>query len=247
MFDSVKTAAAELLEGGLGLVYPNVCQLCRNESASLAGGYVGEECRKKIQIVEPPFCSHCGVPVEGSVSAEFVCETCRLADFNFICARGAARVGPTLLEVVHRYKYQHSLYFEPYLEELLVSHAGPSISAQCDLIAPVPLHPVKQREREFNQAERLASCLSRATGIPMNSNIVRRVIPTTSQTTLDRAQRAANVRNAFVPAANGKLNGQRVVLIDDIITTCATTNACAGALLKAGAGSVRVWAVARGV
>jgi ComF family protein len=243
----IKDATAELFLAGLGLIYPNVCQLCGEEPALPAQGYVGCECRKKIQTIEPPFCSRCGIPVEGSVSDEFICSSCQQADFNFITARGAARVNPSLLDIIHRYKYQGALYFEPFLEELLTTQAGPAMGGQCDLIVPVPLHPVKQREREFNQAERLAACLSRATGIPMNPSLVRRAIPTESQTRLDRVQRAANVRNAFVPVANAKLHGERVVLIDDILTTCATTNACAGALRQAGAGPIRVWAVARGV
>ena len=247
MFDSVKSASAELCRAGLGLIYPNVCQLCGAEPALPAQGYVGSDCRKKIQIIEPPFCSRCGIPADGAVTGAYVCEACRQTELNFVWARGAALVNAVLLEVVHRYKYQRAFYFEPVLDELLVTQAKPSLGTQCDLIVPVPLHPLKLREREFNQAERLAACLSRASGIPINCNLVRRVIPTQSQTLLDRAHRAANVRNAFVPTAGARLHGERVALVDDILTTCATTNACAGALLAAGAGSVRVWAVARGV
>jgi len=244
MFEAIKGGARALAEVGLGLFYPNVCQLCREEHATAKQGYLGVECRKKIQRIEPPFCSRCGLPVEGAVTTNFVCGSCRETEFHFVSARGAARVNTAILEVIHRYKYQRALYFEPFLAELLTGEAVPTLGTEWDLIVPVPLHPVKKREREFNQAERLAECLSRATGIPVNHHAARRVIQTESQTRLDRAHRAANVRNAFAPTA--KLNGERVVLVDDILTTCSTTNACAKALRMAGAGPVCVWTVARG-
>jgi predicted amidophosphoribosyltransferase len=115
-----------------------------------------------------------------------------------------------------------------------------------DLLVPVPLHPVKQREREFNQAERLARRLSKASCIPLNNNILRRIQPTLTQTRLSREERAENVRGAFALAGSPDLKGQRIVLIDDVMTTGATTNACARVLRRAGASQVCVWTVARG-
>ena len=99
-----------------------------------------------------------------------------------------------------------------------------------DFIAPVPLHPVKQREREFNQAERLAKHLSAAIEIPLNKKLLRRVTPTMTQTLLTREQRAANMRGAFAIRSDVKLNGEKIILVDDVFTTGATTNACAKAL-----------------
>ena len=107
--------------------------------------------------------------------------------------------------------------------------------------------PVKEREREFNQAERLARHLSAATKIPLNNKLLRRVSPTATQTLLTREQRAANMRGAFAVRAGMKLNGEKIVLIDDVFTTGATTSACAKALRQAGAGDVCVWTVARGL
>ena len=112
---------------------------------------------------------------------------------------------------------------------------------------PVPLHPLKEREREFNQAEILARHLGEAIGIPLNAKLLRRVASTLTQTRLTREQRAANMRGAFEVRAGIELNGERVVLVDDVFTTGATTNACARALRTAGAGEVCVWTVARGV
>jgi len=116
-----------------------------------------------------------------------------------------------------------------------------------NFIAPVPLHPLKQREREFNQAEILARHLSNATKILLNTKLLRRVSPTKTQTLLTREQRAKNMRGAFAVCDGVKLDGKCVVLVDDVFTTGATTSACARALRAAGAGEVCVWTVARGL
>ena len=77
-----------------------------------------------------------------------------------------------MLEVIHRYKYSRALWFEPFLAELLIGAAKPELAKEkWDFIVPVPLYPAKQREREFNQAERLAKCLSAATQIPVNKRL----------------------------------------------------------------------------
>ena len=150
--------------------------------------------------------------------------------------------------MIHRYKYSRALWFEPFLADLLIRAAAAELtSTKWDAIVPVPLHPTKERDREFNQAQRLASCLSRATGIRLNDDWLRRVEPTRTQTLLTRAERAANVRRAFVAQPGLRLNGERIVLIDDVFTTGATTSACARVLKAAGAGDVCVWTVARGI
>jgi ComF family protein len=151
-----------------------------------------------------------------------------------------------MLDVIHRYKYSRSLWFEPFLAGLLIASAAPALAAEAwDFIVPVPLYPVKKREREFNQAERLATRLGRAANIPVNTSLLRRVKPTVTQTTLSREERAGNVRGAFAFCGRQKLRREKIVLVDDVMTTGATTNACARALRRAGAGEICVWTAAR--
>ena len=139
------------------------------------------------------------------------------------------------------------MWFEPLLAEWLISRAKPELQSEpWDWLVPVPLHRTKQREREFNQAERLALRLSKSTGIPMNQQWLRRVLPTRTQTQLSREERMANVQNAFALKSNAGLKDQRLVLIDDVLTTGATTSACATTLMRGGAADVCVWTVARG-
>jgi ComF family protein len=201
-----------------------------------------------VRFIRPPFCERCGLPYSGNLTAPFECTNCREMELHFSSARSAVVAGGIVLEVIHRYKYQRALWFEPFLADLLIREAKPALlEQQWNFIVPVPLHPVKHREREFNQAERLASHLSAATGIPLNDKLLRRVTPTATQTLLTREQRSANMRGAFAAADGTRLDGERIVLVDDVFTTGATTSACAKVLKSTGAGDVCVWTVARGL
>jgi ComF family protein len=182
------------------------------------------------------------------VEGEFTCGNCRDLGLEFESARAAVVASEFILEVIHRYKYSRALWFEPFLLDLLRRAAGPWFAERrVDFIVPVPLHPVKRREREFNQAERLAAGLGRLTGVPAAPGGLRRVRATPSQTLLSRAARAKNVARAFVAQPRPEWRDATCVVVDDVLTTGATTSACAHALRQAGAATVHVWTVARGL
>jgi ComF family protein len=232
----------------LGLVYPEVCQLCKSARASAAEGFVCVKCWSQIRFIRPPYCERCGLPFEGDLTTKFNCTNCYELELHFTSARSAVVARTVVLEAIHRFKYSRALWFENFLAGLLVREAAPVLSGgNWDLIVPVPLHPLKLREREFNQAARLAMPLSQATQIPLKQNILRRINPTATQTLLNRGQRAANMKNAFIVPGGKILANKRIVLVDDVFTTGATTNACAHSLRKAGAAEVCVWTVARGL
>jgi len=238
---------APWLDAALGLLFPRVCQLCGEERAGVEEGFVGPACWSQVRFIRPPFCDRCGLPFEGAITGAFQCANCVDMKLHFTSARSAVVARRVVLDVIHRYKYRRELWFEPFLADLLVREAGPEIRrGQWDCIVPVPLHPTKLREREFNQAERLARHLAAATELPLRSDLMRRVRPTATQTLLTRSGRAANMAGAFAPGRPG-LDGERVVLVDDVFTTGATANACARVLKAAGAGDVCVWTAARGV
>jgi competence protein ComFC len=239
------------IEAVLGFLYPHLCQICEVERAMPDAGYVCERCRARagaIRTIKPPFCERCGLPYEGEITNCFECGNCREMELSFCFARAAVAASGLILEVIHRYKYHRALWFEPFLADLLIRQAGPELArTEWDLIVPVPLHSVKKREREFNQAERLARRLGLATGIPVAYRLIARVVPTRTQTLLSRPERADNVAKAFVFRSDRKLDGERVILVDDVLTTGATTSACAKVLRRNGSGDVCVWTVARGV
>jgi competence protein ComFC len=235
------------VNAALALCYPEVCQLCGNARATPAEGFVCTGCRAQVRFIDPPFCERCGTPYQGQITTAFECANCRDAALDFSFARSAVIARQGVLDIIHRYKYNRALCFEPFLADLLQSRAVPALAtAKWDLIAPVPLHHTRLREREFNQAERLARHLGAATGIPVETRLLRRVLPTQTQTVLGRPERIANVRRAFAMRRGKSLDGQRIVLLDDVFTTGATTSACAKVLKSAGSGEVCVWTVARG-
>ena len=244
---SLGQRCAQGWEAVLGLIYPHNCQLCLREAAGPKEGFVGPQCWSGVRFIQPPFCERCGLPYPGDFSGPFECANCQELEFHFARARSAVEARGAVLEAIHRYKYQRALWFEPFLADLLIRAAQPELTREaCHVIVPVPLHPRKQRERDFNQAARLADCLGRATGIPVNKALLRRVQFTMTQTKLSRDDRAENMRGAFAVAPGRRLQGERVVLLDDVFTTGATTSACAKVLRSAGAGEVSVWTVARG-
>ena len=231
----------------LGFLYPEVCQLCGLPRATPAEGFVCRKCASSAEIIRPPFCDRCGLSFGGDISQSFVCHHCRSTELHFSFARAAVAAKDKVLDAIHRYKYNRALCLEPFLAGLLISQAQPTLNLnQWDLIVPVPLHPVKQREREFNQAERLSRCLSRAIRLPVETRAVRRVLPTCTQTLLTREERLENMRKAFAFNPSADIHGKRIILVDDVFTTGATTSACALALKQGGAAEVCVWTVARG-
>ncbi len=234
------------INAGLDLIYPTVCQICERERTTARAGFVCRTCRSQTRFITPPFCNRCGLPFAGEITTAFECSNCREMELDFDHARAAVTLDGPVQTALHRFKYSRAEWFEPFLARLLIARAAPELApADWDFIIPVPLHGVKLREREFNQADRLARRLAKVTGIRHDSELLRRVKPTETQIRLSRAERAANLRGAF-EANHASLHGAHVTLVDDVLTTGATTSAAAAALRKAGVARVAVWTVARG-
>jgi len=254
------------MDRALAWIYPDVCQVCQSARASAAEGYVCPDCARTVRFIRPPFCHRCGLPFEGEITDTFECGNCRGLKLHFESARSAVLARGVVLDAVHRYKYHGAVWFERFLAGLLVREAAPALAERStdasepggpedaggtgrrwDVIVPVPLHPVREREREFNQARRLAVHLGRATGIPVRTDWLERLRATHTQTTLTRGERVRNMNRAFRLRSGACVEGVRCVIVDDVFTTGATTSACARVLKAAGARAVCVWTVARGV
>ena len=245
---TVSVKIQEWFNAGLSLIYPEACQLCEKERAKLRDGLVCARCWSQVRFIRPPFCRRCGLPFAGDLTTEFECTNCRELELHFSSARSAVVARTVVLEAIHRFKYQRALWFEDFLADLLVREAVPVLREQAwDFIVPVPLHPLKFREREFNQAARLANQLGAALKIPVTEKILRRITPTRTQTLLTRDERAKNMSGAFAVRKGVRLDDKKLIVVDDVFTTGATTSACAKALRGAGAAEVCVWTVARGL
>ena len=164
----------------------------------------------------------------------------------FARARAVARYDDTARELVHRLKYGDRIELGLALARMMVL-AGQELIAETDVIAPVPLHRFRLWSRRFNQSAALAQEISRLSGKPLSLQGVARVRSTKPQVGLSRDQRRLNLQGAFRPGPNAlsEIEGRRVLLVDDVLTTGSTANASARALMKAGAASVDVLTFAR--
>lgn len=230
----------------LDIVYPRVCAACGARELE-AGRHLCWDCRASIRVIQPPFCSRCGAPVAGRIDHAYVCPDCVRGPVHFDLARSAARYQSPIAEAIRLFKYGRGLWVAADLAELLqaalFTHFDPGA---VDAVGFVPLHPVRRRERQFNQAEALARSLCRLTGLALLKRGLVRVRPTPTQTHLTASGRAANVRNAFEARNARWLKDRRILLVDDVMTTGATLNECARVLRRAGAARVWTLTVARG-
>jgi ComF family protein len=230
----------------LDILYPRCCIGC-GVTTPETFRYMCWECWSGTIQVEPPFCALCGDPVAGRVEHDFVCYACSAEFPSFDAARSVARYDGVVGEALRMLKYEKAMWLAPDLAVLLhncLQAEYPSFGF--DILVPVPLHAVRRRERGFNQSAILARELGRRLGRSVVPRAVRRIRHTTTQTHLTAKQRLSNVKNAFQSGRGKMLAGQRVLLVDDVMTTGATVNACAKALKKGGAASVHVITVARG-
>jgi len=144
-------------------------------------------------------------------------------------------------------KYQGRLSVAPFLGKLLAETVLERLGSDpADAVVPVPLHPTRLRERTFNQAQVLAQELAHRLDLPCWKHLLLRCNPTPPQTDLPRQERLKNVAHAFTIQSDPFLRCSRVLLIDDVLTTGATANACAKLLKTAGAAGVTVVTVAQG-
>ena len=200
-------------------------------------------CWGAVPLLAPPWCARCGDGLEGWRGAEPLCARCRRQPPAFALARAAGRYDGSLRAILHAFKYQRRrLLAEPL--GALMRTAGADLLAGVDAAVPVPLHPLRAWQRGFNQADDLASALR----LPV-WRVLRRRRHDPPQADLPAARRHGNVRGAFAlrrwPAQ--ALRRASVVLVDDVMTTGATINACASELRDAGVRSVYVLTAARAV
>jgi competence protein ComFC len=232
------------LEALTSLFYPPLCTICGADIG--ASEYLCDDCDAKVTRIVPPFCEVCSEPFPGAITNAFTCANCGHRKLHFETAVAVYRSRGIVRRVIHDFKYNKHVYLRRavarWLEDALddVRLRG----RHFDLLVPVPLHPARQRERGFNQAQLLAELLSRRTSIPLKPAL-ERIRYTKTQTAFDRAERIDNLRDAFRLRKNVNVRGCRVLLIDDVLTTGSTLSECARVLKAAGAVSVHAATAAR--
>jgi ComF family protein len=221
----------------LDLLFPARCAGCGHP-----GDLFCANCQAQVQPVPQPVCVRCGRPVPAAGR----CRECAGGQFHVSAIRSAGVYADPLSQAIHRFKYEGRRELHEPLGLLLAGYwLGRSVTV--DLVASVPLHENRLRERGFNQSDLLAMVLCRQAGLLLlQPGVLCRQRDTQHQMLLGPAERRANVQDAFAWAGPA-LAGCKVLLIDDVATTGSTLEACAEALLAAGAGKVWALTVARTV
>ncbi|MCA0418206.1 MAG: ComF family protein [Proteobacteria bacterium] len=232
------------LRGLIGIVYPPTCIAC--QAATGEAQALCPACWRGIGFIERPYCERLGTPFPVDLGAGLLSPAAIADPPVFARARAVCRFEGTARELVHRLKYGDRVELSLTLGRMM-AQAGRELAAEADLILPVPLHRTRLWRRRFNQAAALARTVSRETGLPLVTTALTRIRRTRQQVGLTRAQRADNLQGAFQvsAAARGLVEGRRVLLVDDVLTTGATVNAASRALLRAGASAVDVLTFAR--
>ena len=227
----------------LDIALPTLCVACREP---VNGEGVCADCWAKLSFIAPPLCPRLGIPFvydpgPGLLSMEAISDPPAYGR-----ARAAVRYDEVARTLVHALKYQDRTDLAPAMGRWM-ARAGRELIDQTDALIPVPLHWRRGWSRRYNQSGALARVIEQQTGVKLVSEVLRRVRPTLQQIGLSRSQRASNVQGAFKVAADrqSEIQGRRVVLIDDVLTSGATVDACARALLRAKAASVDVLVFAR--
>ena len=220
------------------LLLPRVCAVCGEFAGDESPDAVCAMCWTRLPGLPSPACARCGHPVCRASGAPQACAWCESLPAYVRAARSCcwAVDGPALA-IVHALKYAGWRSVAAGMGTRIVRLDWPwdVVAERCALV-PVPLAPVRQRERGFNQAELIARAIAPHWGIPVWPHCLERVRATETQTRLTPGERRVNVRGAFRAAARApELRGTHLVLVDDVVTTSATLNACAAALCEGGA------------
>ncbi|MGQ9535507.1 MAG: ComF family protein [bacterium] len=209
---------------------PCFCIICEKE---IDQGLVCNDCLNLVVYLHPPFCPHCGRPIDKKKTCGF-CRHEKYLDYG----RAFTLYIPPVDKMIHHLKYRGKTnlarFFGLGMAGIIKSdHHFKSI----DSITPVPLFWWKKLRRTYNQAEILSKIIYQETSVPLIESLIR-IKNTKTQTKLDHKKRQENVHNAFALKKGVNIEGKKVLLIDDVMTTCATIKECARILKEGGAKNV---------
>jgi ComF family protein len=232
----LRKAVRALGEGVLGAALPPLCPGCRTPLSQVGG--LCAACWSKLSFIAKPYCPRLGIPFAYDPGPGILSLEAIAAPPAYNRARAVAQYDDTAAALVHALKYGDRMDLAPAMGRWMFS-AGQELLEDADALVPVPLHWRRLWARRFNQSAALARAIGKLSGRQVATDLLRRVKATPQQVGLTRDERARNVQGAFRVIDPG------VVLIDDVLTSGATVEACARRLLRAGAENVDVLVFAR--
>jgi ComF family protein len=232
------------LDAVSGLIWPQRSLISGREVPG--PGPLEPEAWSKLRFLSDPLCRICGAPFDIAVDAEQICGACHADPPAFNRARAALEYGDISRDLVLALKYQGRRDSLDLLASWMAA-SGADLLSEADLIVPVPLHYFRLVRRGFNQSAWLAAALSRRSGIPLGVDVLKRTRSTPIQGGLSADGRRRNVQGAFKVrrSRTAQVKDQRILLVDDVLTTGATAEACSLTLKRAKAACVEVLTLAR--
>lgn len=228
----------------LDAALPQLCPSCREPLGDGAG--LCAQCWSKLSPIEKPYCARLGIPFLYDPGPGLLSMEAMANPPAYDRARAAVRYDEIARALVLAFKFGDRMDLAPMMGRWM-ARAGRELLPEADALVPVPLHWRRLWARRFNQAASLSRAIAETSGVPVLFETLRRVRATPQQIGLSRTDRASNVQGAFRVPNDRKadIKGRRVILIDDVLTSGATVDTCARALLKAGASGVDVLVFAR--
>jgi len=223
----------QLSKGFLSLVYPDNCIACKTPQANTPF-FICTPCQKTITLNLPPFCAKCSRHLENP-EKNILCPQCLKTQPFFDQAWAATRYTPAMKKFIHLFKYKNKTALRYFFSDIMISFIkNYRINIDhFDYIVPIPLHPTKLRERQYNQTDLLAEMLSKQFHIPLSKNNLIRQKHTKTQALLNEKERWTNTKDAFRIRHSSNFLGKSILIVDDLITTGATVCEAAHALKQA--------------
>jgi ComF family protein len=235
----------------VSVIFPAGCRICDRLLTGASRVPICGECLSSFVQVPSRICEVCGRPLEGLAHAKagpLLCVACQEKTYGFDRARSFALYEGPLIHAILLLKFEQinplGAWFAARLAELVSSGGEPLVA---DVVVPVPLHRQRERERGYNQAALIAKPLAKRLRLPHKAVLLMRTRARPDKRILSLEERWESVRGAFATRPGSQVDNQRVLLVDDVLTTGATLDACARVLREAGAKSVIGLTVARAV
>ncbi len=237
----------EILERFIRVFYPSFCSLCECP-LELKETSLCAACLSRLSLLKPPTCIRCSTELPPFGDSVSLCRVCRRTKTFF--RRGIAffRYDETMKAVLQKIKFaRKSWYLKPLIAQIPRSCLRTTLP-NYDLLIPVPADPARHRKREFNQSLLIARLLCKRQQITaVVADVLKKTKASKAQSTLDRESRLVNLTGVFQVKRRANIIGKTVLLVDDVVTTGATVNACARCLMENGAKRVDFLALAHAV
>jgi len=204
------------------LLFPAICFYCEDK---IKDGILCKKCKEKIDFLYPPLCKFCSKPLTYNKTS--ICKDCKNKKYPYDRLISITSYKEPLVSLLYLFKYKNYDYIGEFLSSIIIEHLlkiGFNLG-DYDLIIPVPLHPKKLKEREYNQTLILARFISNYFKIALKDDIIYKIKDTVSQTKLEKTKRIENIKDTFL-IKDKDMENKKIIIIDDVFTTGATLYEC---------------------